>query len=186
MHMKRTLAAIITILMILNISGCKKEDDPKIAVVYFSQTGTTERVAEEIASRLDALKFTIVPETAYSEADIAYEDMNCRSRIEQSEKRRVEYIFSIENIEQYDYIFIGYPIWYSSAPRVVVSFLEDVKLSKKTRVIPFCTSGSSPITGSLPELKSLQPQCSWDEGKRFAPDFSLKEVDQWIDSLSIR
>ncbi|MBR0137878.1 MAG: hypothetical protein IJM15_05660, partial [Erysipelotrichaceae bacterium] len=80
---------------------------------------------------------------------------------------------------------IGYPIWYSMAPRVVVSMLEDIKFAEKTKIIPFCTSDNTGIADSIPEIKDLQPQCSWLEGKRFGPSFDKEEVDSWIGSLGI-
>ncbi|MBR0137796.1 MAG: flavodoxin, partial [Erysipelotrichaceae bacterium] len=109
--MKKITVILTALLLLLCLSGCKKDSEPKIAVVYFSITGNTEKVAEEIASRLNATKVELLPKVAYTDDDLSYTDMTCRSRVEQSDKLRVEYGFSLDKLEDYDYIFIGYPIW---------------------------------------------------------------------------
>lgn len=183
--MKKALTLLTALLLIMTMSGCRRKDAPKIAIVYFSATGNTERVAEELSSQLDGFKYTLIPEKPYSEMELSYDDPNERTKKELADNVRVEYQFLFENPNQYDYIFIGYPIWWSAAPRIITTFLSDIRLDKSVTVIPFCTSGSSPIEDTLEELKALQKDCNWLEGKRFFETFNAQEITDWVKSLKI-
>jgi len=115
----------------------------KVLVAYFSATGTTEGVAEHIANGLDADIYEIIPEEPYTDADLNYNDNNSRSTIEMNDpSSRPAISGSVENMEQYDIVFIGYPIWWGEAPRIVSTFVESYDFSGKT-IIPFATSGGS-------------------------------------------
>ena len=104
--------------------------DHKVLVAYFSATGTTKGVAEHIANGLNADIYEIVPEDPYTDADLNYNDNNSRTTIEMNDPNaRPAISGSVENMEQYDIIFVGYPIWWGEAPRIVSTFMESYDLS---------------------------------------------------------
>mgnify|MGYP000027398406 FL=1 len=114
--------------------------DHKVLVAYFSATGTTKGVAVHIANGLNADIYEIVPEEPYTDADLDYNDNNSRTTIEMNDPdARPAISGSVENMEQYDIVFIGYPIWWGEAPRIVSTFVESYDFSGKT-IVPFCTS----------------------------------------------
>ena len=126
-----------------------------ILVAYFSATNTTEGVAEHIANGLGADLYEIVPEEAYTDADLNYNDDSSRSTIEMNDpSSRPAISGGVENMEQYDIVFIGYPIWWGEAPRIVSTFMESYDFSGKT-LIPFCTSGGSGLGSSASNLAEL-------------------------------
>ena len=90
----------------------------------------------------------------------------------------------MENWGQYDTIFVGYPIWWGDAPKIISTFLETYDFDGKT-IVPFCTSGSSPIGGSVSDLEALTDGATWLEGQRFSGSASQETVSQWVDSLGL-
>lgn len=119
-----------------------EEQGTKVLVAYFSATNTTEGVAEHIANGLNADIYEIVPEEPYTDADLNYNDNNSRTTIEMNDPdARPAISGSVEDMEQYDIVFIGYPNWWYSAPMAVFSFLEENDLSGK-RVVLFCSHGT--------------------------------------------
>ncbi len=155
--------------------------DKKIAVVYFSATGTTKKVAEYIKDELKADIFEIVPRQKYSDADLNWNDNNSRTTKEQNDKNSRPEIASDIDVEDYDVIFIGYPIWWGDTPRIIQTFMDSHELSGKT-MIPFCTSGGTGISGSENTLKSYS-EINWISGKRLTP--SQSEVASWVNGLKI-
>lgn len=138
----------------------------KTLVTYFSATGTTERVAKQIASVLGADIYEIKPVKEYTSADLNWTDKSSRSSIEMAdEKSRPEIVEDLKNLENYDTIYIGYPIWWDLAPREINTFIEKYDLSGKTAVIPFATSGGSTISNSAAQLKKSYPNLKWQKGK---------------------
>lgn len=128
----------------------------KALVAYFSATGTTKGVAEHIANGLNADIYEIVPEEPYTDADLDYNDNNSRTTIEMNDPdARPAISGSVENMEQYDIVFIGFPIWWYVAPTIINTFLESYDFSGKT-IVPFATSGGSGM-GSTNE--KLAPSC---------------------------
>ena len=137
----------------------------KTLVAYFSATGTTARAARLIAEEASATLYEIQPEQDYTPADLNWHDSQSRSSIEMNdENSRPPVMGKVENIEQYDVVFLGYPIWWDLAPRVVYTFIEKNDLKGKT-VIPFATSGGSSITGSVRDLKAKYPEIDWADGR---------------------
>ncbi len=143
-------------------------DEQKVLVAYFSATGTTEGVAEAIHNQIaGSYLYEIVPQVPYTEDDLKYYT-DCRADREQADSTaRPAISGSVENIEQYDVIFIGYPIWHGQAPKIIYTFLESYEFSEKT-IIPFCTSASSPMGSSATNLHSLAPQAIWKSGARIS------------------
>lgn len=139
----------------------------RVLVAYFSCTGTTERVANTIAETVAGTLYRITPAKAYTSADLDWRNKNSRSSVEMAdEKSRPELGGETLNLQDYDVVFLGYPIWWDLCPRPVNTFLEKYDFSGKT-VIPFATSGGSSITGSVRQLKKLYPQIAWQEGRLF-------------------
>lgn len=151
-------------------------------VVYFSCTGTTKGLAEAVAEELNADLYEIVPEEPYTSEDLDYHDDNSRSTKEMDDpSSRPAISGSVENMEQYDRIILGYPIWWGEAPRIVSTFVESYDFSGKT-IIPFCTSGGSGIGSSADALETLAGNGTWLDGKRFDGSESGEDV---IKSLGI-
>ncbi|MDE6442511.1 MAG: leucine-rich repeat protein [Clostridia bacterium] len=143
-------------------------DDTKVLIAYFSCTDTTKGVAESVQSQVsNSFLYRITPAVPYTADDLKYYT-NCRADREQADSSaRPEISGSVYNIEQYDVIFIGYPIWHGQAPKIIYTFLESYDFSGKT-IIPFCTSASSPMGSSATNLHSLAPTANWKSGERIS------------------
>lgn len=164
-----------------------KDDDTKILVVYYSSTGTTKSVAEEIAKSTGADLLELKPLNPYEGDDLNYNDKNSRIYKEYNNKdlRDVELEYNtVDDWDSYDTVFIGYPIWWGNASWVVNSFVQLNNFAEKT-VIPFCTSASSGISDSEKFLKSQNATGNWKEGKRFTAGTSSDDVNNWIKKLEI-
>ncbi len=165
----------------------ESEDDSgnKILIAYFSATNTTEGIANHLDAILDADLYAIVPETPYTSDDLNYNDSSSRSSQEMGDPdARPAISGGVENMEQYDVIFLGYPIWWGEAPRIINTFLESYDLSGKT-IAPFCTSASSPLGSSAENLQELTESVTWLEGRRFGGGASNSDVQSWVDSLNL-
>ena len=159
--------------------------DHKVLVAYFSATGTTKGVAEHIANGLNADIYEIVPEDPYTDADLNYNDNNSRTTIEMNDPNaRPAISGSVENMEQYDIIFVGYPIWWGEAPRIVSTFMESYDFSGKT-IVPFCTSGASGIGSSASNLERPTSGATWLDGRRLNGSDSQDTVMEWVNSLDL-
>lgn len=157
----------------------------KVLVAYFSATNTTEGVAEHIANGLNADIYEIVPEEPYTDADLNYNDNNSRTTIEMNDpSARPAISGSVEDMDQYDVVFIGYPIWWGEAPRIVSTFVESYDFSGKT-IVPFCTSGGSGIGSSASNLEQLTSGATWLDGRRLNGSDSLDTVMEWVNSLGL-
>lgn len=163
----------------------KEAEGVKILVAYFSATNTTEGVAEQIAESLPADLYEIVPEQPYTDADLNYHDDNSRSTQEMNDSSsRPAISGSVENMEQYDIVFIGYPIWWGEAPRIVSTFMESYDFSGKT-IVPFCTSGGSSVGSSATNLEALTKDATWIPGTRLSGGSSREEIAEWINGLEL-
>lgn len=154
------------------------------AVIYFSATGNTEAVAELIAAQTGADIFEIIPETEYTDDDLNYSDDSCRANQEMDDENARPAISSdLSAVSEYDVIYLGYPIWWGTAPRIIQTFLESYDLSQAT-VYTFCTSGGSGIEGSVSDLQSLYPNINIVSGKRFS-GASEEDVQEWLGELGV-
>lgn len=159
--------------------------DHKVLVAYFSATGTTKGVAEHIANGLNADIYEIVPEDPYTDADLNYNDNNSRTTIEMNDpSARPAISGSVDNMDQYDIVFLGYPIWWGEAPRIVSTFMESYDFSGKT-IVPFCTSGGSGVGSSATNLEQLTSGANWLEGRRLNGRDSQDTVMEWVNSLGL-
>ena len=154
-------------------------------VIYFSRTGNTEKISQYLVELTGADSYVIEAAVPYTDADIKYQDDNCRANKEQNDKSvRPEIANPIDSIDSYDTIFLGYPIWWGQEPRIIDTFLESYDFSDKT-VIPFCTSASSGIATSEKNIADLVPIGNQLEGKRFPASAAKDDVKEWVDTLPL-
>ena len=186
-HLKIFLLAVLTVFATSACSQNKTQnimEKKKVLVVYFSATGTTEQVAKQIAKNADADICEIAPAKPYSSADLDWTNKQSRSSVEMNNpKARPEIKALSVDVSKYDYIFLGYPIWWDLAPRTVNSFIDATELTGKT-VIPFATSGSSTIANSVAVLKKSYPKIKWQTGK-LLNRVSEKDIKSWCNKLGI-
>ena len=137
----------------------------KTLVAYFSASGVTARAAKEIAQAVGGDLYEIRPAEAYTDADLNWMDKKSRSTIEMNDPAcRPAIAQPVEDIEQYDTVFVGFPVWWYVEPRIVDTFLESGDFSGKT-VIPFATSGGSGISKAEKSLQDHCPKADWKRGK---------------------
>ena len=159
----------------------------KILVVYYSATGNTKAVAEMIAEETNGDLFEIEPKDSYSEDDLDWTDSNSRvaREYENEDERHVELVSStVDHWEDYDTVFLGYPIWWGIAAWPVNTFIENNDFTDKT-VVPFCTSASSGLGQSGELLAKEAGEGDWQEGQRFSSSTSNSEVQEWLNELGI-
>lgn len=161
-------------------SGNEKEEN-KMLVVYFSATGTTKVLAETIAQTVNADISEIVPKVPYTSEDLNY-NSDCRANAEQQDdSARPEFEPVSVNIDDYDTIFIGYPIWWGTMPKIINTFLEAYDMSGKT-IMPFCTSGGSGIETSVSAIRSICTNADVKNGMRGTASASNAQIETWIES----
>ncbi len=156
----------------------------KKLVAYFSASGVTAKLAKTLSNAVEGDLFEIKPEQPYSKADLNWNDPKSRSSIEMKEKKdfRPSISGKVDNMEQYDIIYIGFPIWWYVAPTIINSFLEQYDLTGKT-IIPFATSGGSSMGNTNKELKDSCKGAVLKEGKRFSSAASESELKLWAENL---
>ena len=161
------------------------DEGTDVLIAYFSCTGNTEAIANHLNSILDADLYEIVPEVPYTSEDLNYGDSSSRTSIEMNDPdARPAISGSVENMEDYDVVFLGYPIWWGDAPRIISTFLESYDFDGKT-IVPFCTSGSSGIGSSADDLQALTSGATWLDGQRFSGGASEETVAAWVNGLGI-
>lgn len=147
-------------------ANTNSENETKSAVVYFSGTGNTKAVAELIAAETGADIYEIVPAEEYTADDLNYNDDNCRANAEMNdESARPSIQNDVSAISDYDTIYLGYPIWWGTCPRIIQTFLESYDVSA-AKIYTFCTSGGSGISKSISDLQTLYPNLNIVDGKR--------------------
>ena len=174
--------ALITGLMLpaANVSAAskKKQETKKVLIVYFSATGTTKGVAKKLKKATKGKLYRIKAAKPYTKADLGYENDDCRANKEQSdENARPKIKAKVRNIRKYDVIFLGYPIWWGKEPKIIRTFLESYNLKGK-KIVPFCTSGGSGISGSMKGIKASAKGAKVVKGKDMT-DLSYKSVENW-------
>ena len=161
------------------------DEGTDVLIAYFSCTGNTEAIANHLNSILDADLYEIVPEVPYTSEDLNYGDSSSRTSIEMNDPdARPTISGSVENMGDYEVVFLGYPIWWGDAPRIISTFLESYDFDGKT-IVPFCTSGSSGIGSSADDLQALTSGATWLNGQRFSGGASEETVAAWVNSLGI-
>ena len=198
--MKKLTAILLAIVMALSLAACAGGNEPADngGNTEPSQSNTEEAktpnatpagskilVARELANGLGADLYEITPAKPYTDEDLAYGNSNSRSSVEMNDPAaRPAISGSVENMEQYDVVFIGYPIWWGEAPRIMTTFIESYDFSGKT-IAPFCTSASSGFGNSDSALRAAASGATWLDGHRFAAGASADEVMAWANGLGI-
>ena len=188
--MKKLLALLVAALFTTACNTkpevAKKEIKPmaqnkKVLVAYFSATGTTKRVAENLAKATGAVVYEIKPAVPYTDADLNWRDSNSRSSVEMNNKTsRPEMAADNFSVKEYDTVYLGFPIWWGTAPRVVQTFLEGQDFANKT-IILFATSGSSGMGNTDKDLKSsVSASTKIVKGKTLNSNPSVEELKKWV------
>ena len=207
--MKKIITLILALALVFALAGCASNNNApaetqapteapaastdapasggKTLVVYFSGSGHTRDLAEEIANKTGADIFEITPAEPYTDDDLNWNVDNSRVNREHEDE-------SLQNVEltttevpdwdSYDTVFFGYPIWWGNAAWPVNGFVTANDFSGKT-VIPFCSSFSSGIGNSAKNLEQLAGTGTWLDGQRFGENASASDVDEWIDGLGL-
>lgn len=206
-RMKKHLIALMCVMLMavgaLCVTGCGAQANSSSAstgsgsdsasiesdtlIVYYSATGSTEAVADDIADYTGADVFVITPEQPYTEADLDYENADSRVSKEHDDValRDVKLAQTTpDRWDEYENIILGYPIWWGEAAWPVASFVSSNDFTGKT-IFPFCTSASSGIGDSADQLEGLGEAGSWMGGMRFPSGVNSDEVRQWIDDLGL-
>ena len=158
----------------------------KKLVAYFSASGVTRSVANELSKAIEADIYEIKPETPYTEADLDWRNEKSRSSIEMKDKSYRPMVADKDaNIKAYDVVFIGFPIWWYVAPTIINTFLESYDFTGKT-IVPFATSGSSGIGETVANLKgSVAPSVIIKEGKILNGKQTKESLITWVDGLGL-
>ena len=152
----------------------------KTLISYFSASGVTREVAQELSNILNADLFEIEPLKPYTKEDLDWTDKNSRSTYEMENKSsRPKVKNKVENIDNYDTIILGFPVWWYTAPTIVNTFIEENNLKDKIVYI-FVTSGSSDSEKSFNDLKETYPEINFISSKRFTTSINKDEVKNWI------
>ena len=155
-------------------------------VCYFSATGNTEAVAEKLMIYAGADLYKIKPEEPYTDADLDYNDDQSRTSVEMNDPDARPAIGGEDvSLDGYNVVFLGYPIWWGEAPRIMSTFVESHDFDGIT-VIPFCTSGGSGIGDSAEILEEQAGSGTWLEGTRFDGDASDEEVQEWVAGIDLK
>ena len=181
-----TLAAAMT----MNFAACAQnkgdsnmQTDNKQLIVYFSATGTTARAARTIADITGGTLYEIVPQQSYTSDDLDWNDRQSRSSVEMSNPQVRPVLKDTKlDVAAYDVIFIGYPIWWNQAPRIINTFIESHDLNGKT-LVPFATSGGSGISNSVRELRKIYPDLEWLDGK-LLNGASRNSIQNWVGDVT--
>lgn len=189
MNFKHFITLSLVLCLAFSVMACGRaqnsetmSNNPKKLVAYFSATGTTMEAATRLAKAANADLFEIVPETPYTPADLNWRDQSSRSSVEMADKSSRPAIASkVENIAQYDTVFVGFPIWWYIAPTIVNTFLEQYDFSGKT-IVPFFTSGGSGAGETLNYLKPSAPDAKWIAPQNFN-GMTDADIKSWVESL---
>lgn len=187
--MKKIVLSLFVVLSIFIISGCNNtnkktktkninNENNKSVVLYFSATGTTKKVADKIATKSNSDIIEIIPKEEYKSEDLNY-NSDCRANREQRDSKARPEIKNKIDISKYDTIYLGYPIWWGTNPKIILTLLDTYDFSNKT-IIPFCTSGSTGISESVNDLRSYNSKLNIKNGQRFSSSSSDEEILNFI------
>ena len=157
----------------------------KVLVAYFSVGGTTAKAAKDLAAVEGADLFEIRPETLYVPADLDYTNKQSRTTLEMTDLScRPAIVGEVEDMAQYDVVFVGFPIWWGREPSVVDTFLEAYSFAGK-KLVPFCTSGGNDTAAAAKRIRELLGEgVCVDDGKRLGGEVSVEELKLWAEGLA--
>ena len=154
----------------------------KALVAYFSASGVTKKLSENLAEAIGADLFEIVPEQIYTAADLNWQDKNSRSSVEMNDRSSRPAIASkVEDMSRYEVVFVGFPVWWYREPSIIDTFAESYDFSGKT-IVPFATSGGSGIGDSGKNLLEIAKGATVENGKRFSAGASADELKEWAEN----
>ena len=174
------LASIISIYLSKSNKESNKSIDKKSVVVYFSVTHNTEKVAKKIAKLSDSDLIEIIPAQPYTDEDIDFTSTTNRSYKEQHNKQDRPLISNEIDVSKYNKIYLGYPIWWGTNPKIILTFIDQNDLSNK-EIIPFCTSGGTDINTSVEELRRYKKGLNIKDGLRISSD-SDSQIKYFIEN----
>ena len=192
---KKIVLSLLVLLALFTITGCgtKNEttnnfnsnnssneikENSKSVVLYFSATGTTKSIAERIATQSNSDIIEIIPKEKYKSEDLNY-NSDCRANREQNDSKARPEIENTIDITKYDTIYLGYPIWWGTNPKIILTLLDKYDFTGKT-IIPFCTSGSTGISNSVGDLRNYNSKLNIKDGKRFSSNDSDDVIKDFI------
>lgn len=199
--MKKILAFILAAIFLFGLASCRSTTSSnsnsqgdnstsnqveanRILITYFSATNITESIANKIHNNVSSNIFEIEPEIPYTQEDLAYYTGGRADQEQNDSNARPAIKTQITNIDDYNTIFLGYPIWHGQAPRIISTFLENYNFKDKI-IIPFCTSHSSGIGSSATNLYPLANGANWKVGQRFSSSTTNEEIATWIETLNL-
>ena len=155
----------------------------KALVAYFSASGVTAKVAGNLANAIGADLYEISPAIPYTKADLNWMDKKSRSTVEMEDRScRPAIGTKVETMEQYDTVFVGFPIWWYREPSIIDTFMESYDFSGKT-VVPFATSGGSGLGDSYKNMQALAPSATVKDGKKFSSGVSETILKEWAEQF---
>ena len=190
--MKRKLIiGLFIFLCIFLVTGCEKTKEStkssneeisnnNSVVLYFSATGTTKKIAERIANILKSDIIEIIPKDEYKPEDLNY-NSDCRANREQKDNNSRPEIKNTIDVSKYNTIYLGYPIWWGTNPKIILTLLDTYNFENKT-IIPFCTSGSTGIIESVNNLRNYNNKLNIKDGKRFSINDSDEVIKEFINN----
>ena len=177
------MAALLTV----SLSACsqgnktKENKDKKVLVAYFSASGVTRGVAQQLAEVTGGTLHEIKPEQLYTDADLDWRNRQSRSSVEMQDKSsRPAITDKLADMKDYSVVYVGFPIWWNTSPTIINTFMEAYDFQGKT-VIPFATSGSSSIKKACEDLKAAYPNLDWMEGK-LLNRVSKDDLKKWVET----
>ena len=189
---KKIILSFLILLIVFIITGCVTKNDTKnnnnsdnvtkekssSVVLYFSATGTTKSIAERIAKESNSDIIEIIPKEKYKSEDLNY-NSDCRANREQKDSKARPEIENNIDISKYDTIYLGYPIWWGTNPKIILTLIDTYDFTDKT-IIPFCTSGSSDIKDSVDDLRNYNDKLNIKDGKRFSSNDSDEIIKEFV------
>ena len=190
MKMKKLLM-ILAVLLAISVTACSQanktqenkenKEMKKTLVAYFSASGVTRGVAQQLAEVAGADLHEIKPEQPYTDADLDWHDKKSRSSVEMDDKSsRPAITAKLDNMADYEVVYVGFPIWWYTCPTIINTFMEAYDFKGKT-VIPFATSGGSSIKKACEDLKAAYPDVNWKEGK-LLNGATKEDLEAWVKS----
>ena len=181
--MKKILLTLAAMMLTLTVCAQNQDRPMKTLVAYFSATGTTAAVARDLAEVTGADLYEIKPEVPYTDADLNWRNGKSRSSVEMKNKDfRPAIVKDLSGAETYDRIYIGFPVWWYTAPTLINTFIEAYGFEGKT-VIPFGTSGGSSLNKANKDLKATYPAINWIAGKTLNRA-SKADIKAWVEGLN--
>ena len=191
---KKLMICLLALITVFVITGCepKKEksnnnnssneikENSNSVVLYFSATGTTKKIAQRIAKESNSDIIEIVPKEKYKSEDLNY-NSDCRANREQNNIKSRPEIENTIDISKYETIYLGYPIWWGTNPKIILTLLDSYDFTGKS-IVPFCTSGSTGISGSVSDLRKYNPNLKIKDGMRFSSSDSDEVIRDFINN----